>query len=229
MIAQLKGGVGAMRVPLYDLVSNWAYMVMAALAWNLKSWFAMMMHFKADRRKYIAMEFRTFIREMILLPCQDPAGSAHDPADQAGSPRPTGCSTHDGGGSGNAASPLRRVANVPRRHRVGRLPPAASPAGNRKTAKATPHNQNLPPGPYSLILGLGPSGFSPAAPIWAPSSETGRFQAACLPETGHLASDAPHQVATHQDPCRPMAAKEVHNGGPVLRRGGLHTPQQVDP
>ena len=70
VIAQLKGGVGAMRVPLYDLVSNWAYMVMAALAWNLKSWFAMMMHFKADRRKYIAMEFRTFIREMILLPCQ---------------------------------------------------------------------------------------------------------------------------------------------------------------
>ncbi len=70
VIAQLKGGVGAMRVPLYELLSNWAYMVMAALAWNLKSWFAMMMHFKADRRKYIAMEFRTFIREMILLPCQ---------------------------------------------------------------------------------------------------------------------------------------------------------------
>ncbi len=53
-----------------DLVSNWAYMVMAALAWNLKSWFALMMHFKADRKKYVAMEFRTFVREMILLPCQ---------------------------------------------------------------------------------------------------------------------------------------------------------------
>ena len=70
VIAQLKSGVGAMRVPVYDLVSNWAYMVMAALAWNLKSWFAMMMHLKADRRKYAAMEFRRFIREMILLPCQ---------------------------------------------------------------------------------------------------------------------------------------------------------------
>ena len=45
-------------------------MVMAALAWNLKSWLAMMMHLKADRRKYVAMEFRRFIREMILLPCQ---------------------------------------------------------------------------------------------------------------------------------------------------------------
>ena len=70
VIAQLKSGVGAMRVPVYDLVSNWAYMVMAALAWNLKSWFAMMMHLKADRRKYAAMEFPRFIREMILLPCQ---------------------------------------------------------------------------------------------------------------------------------------------------------------
>ena len=40
VIAQLKSGVNAMRVPVYDLESNWAYMVMAALAWNLKSWFA---------------------------------------------------------------------------------------------------------------------------------------------------------------------------------------------
>lgn len=70
VIAQLKSGVNALRVPLYDLVSNWAYMVMAALAWNLKSWLAMMMHLKTDRRKYVAMEFRRFIREMILLPCQ---------------------------------------------------------------------------------------------------------------------------------------------------------------
>ena len=70
VIAQLKSGVNALRLPVHDLVSNWAYMVMAALAWNLKSWFAMMMHFKADRRRFIAMEFRTFIREMILVPCQ---------------------------------------------------------------------------------------------------------------------------------------------------------------
>ena len=70
MVAQLKSGVNALRVPVYDLVSNWAYMVMAALAWNLKNWFAMMMHLKADRRKYVAMEFKRFIREMILLPCQ---------------------------------------------------------------------------------------------------------------------------------------------------------------
>ena len=68
VIEQLKNGVGALRVPLYDLVSNWAYMVIAALAWNLKSWFAMMLHRKADRLDYIAMEFRRFITAVILIP-----------------------------------------------------------------------------------------------------------------------------------------------------------------
>lgn len=68
VIEQLKNGVGALRVPLYDLVSNWAYMVIAALAWNLKSWFAMMLHRKTDRREFIAMEFRRFIHAIILIP-----------------------------------------------------------------------------------------------------------------------------------------------------------------
>ena len=34
LIDQLKHGVGAMGMPVDTLVSNWAYMVMAALAWN---------------------------------------------------------------------------------------------------------------------------------------------------------------------------------------------------
>jgi hypothetical protein len=68
VIGDLKSGIGALRVPLYDLVSNWAYMVIAALAWNLKSWFAMMMHRKDDRRAYIRMEFRRFFHSVILIP-----------------------------------------------------------------------------------------------------------------------------------------------------------------
>jgi len=68
VIEQLKNGVGALRVPLYDLVSNWAYMVIAALAWNLKAWFSMMLHRKADRAEHIAMEFRRFIHTIILIP-----------------------------------------------------------------------------------------------------------------------------------------------------------------
>ena len=38
LIAQLKGGVKALAMPVGDLVSNWAYMVMASLAWSLKAW-----------------------------------------------------------------------------------------------------------------------------------------------------------------------------------------------
>ncbi len=59
-----------MNVPLYDLVSNWAYMVMATLAWNIKSWFAMMMHQQSDRRLYVNMEFRRFVHCIILIPCR---------------------------------------------------------------------------------------------------------------------------------------------------------------
>src|SRR5262249_24108701 len=33
LIAQLKGGVKAVAMPVDSLVSNWAYMVMASLAW----------------------------------------------------------------------------------------------------------------------------------------------------------------------------------------------------
>jgi hypothetical protein len=68
VIEQLKNGVNALHVPLYDLLSNWAYMVIAALAWNIKSWFAMMLHHKADRADYIGMEFRRFTANVICIP-----------------------------------------------------------------------------------------------------------------------------------------------------------------
>ena len=70
VIEQLKNGVGAMRLPVYDLISNWAYMVTAALAWNIKSWFAMMMPQLSDRRRYIGMEFAAFLNQIILIPCR---------------------------------------------------------------------------------------------------------------------------------------------------------------
>ena len=70
VIEQLKNGVNALRVPMYDLISNWAYMVIAALAWNIKSWFALMMHRKNHRRQYIRMDFRTFLSHIILYPCR---------------------------------------------------------------------------------------------------------------------------------------------------------------
>lgn len=68
VIGQLKSGIAALRVPLYDLVSNWAYMLIAALAWNIKAWFALMMHRKQDRHDYVRMEFRRFFYQVVLIP-----------------------------------------------------------------------------------------------------------------------------------------------------------------
>jgi hypothetical protein len=50
IIGQLKSGIAALRVPLYDLLSNWAYMLIAAIAWNIKAWLAMMMDPVAEFR-----------------------------------------------------------------------------------------------------------------------------------------------------------------------------------
>ena len=80
IIGQLKSGVNALRVPLYDLVSNWAYMVIAALAWNIKSWFAMMMHRKTDRRDYIRMEFSRFLTTSSSSPPWSSAAPAASPS-----------------------------------------------------------------------------------------------------------------------------------------------------
>jgi Transposase DDE domain group 1 len=68
VIGQLKSGINALRAPVHDLVSNWAYMVIAALAWNIKAWFAMMLHRKTDRHDYIRMEFRRFFHGVVLIP-----------------------------------------------------------------------------------------------------------------------------------------------------------------
>jgi len=70
VIEQVKNGVNALRMPVDNLLSNWAYMVMAALAWNLKAWFAMMVRSRDRRIELLRMEFRRFQNAMILLPAQ---------------------------------------------------------------------------------------------------------------------------------------------------------------
>lgn len=70
LIAQLKSGVNALHVPVYDLVSNWAYMVIASLAWTLKAWFGLTLPRAADRVDILRMEFKGFLNSVILVPCQ---------------------------------------------------------------------------------------------------------------------------------------------------------------
>jgi len=43
-------------------------MLIAALAWNIKSWHAMMTHRKDDRRAFIRMEFKRFLDTVIRIP-----------------------------------------------------------------------------------------------------------------------------------------------------------------
>ena len=70
VIEQLKNGVHAMRMPVADLVSNWAYMVLAALAWNLKAWYGLLVPARARGAELVRMEFRRFLNTILLIPCQ---------------------------------------------------------------------------------------------------------------------------------------------------------------
>jgi hypothetical protein len=70
LIEQLKNGLNALRMPVGDLESNWAYMVIASMAWTLKAWFALMARRAEDRAKLLVMEFRGFVNGIVRIPCQ---------------------------------------------------------------------------------------------------------------------------------------------------------------
>jgi Transposase DDE domain group 1 len=78
LIDQLKHGVGATPMPVDTLLSNWAYMVMTALAWTLKAWFALRLpetgrwvtRYVAEKRAVLRMEFKAFVNAFICVPVQ---------------------------------------------------------------------------------------------------------------------------------------------------------------
>lgn len=70
IIEQMKNGVRAMRMPSDSLLSNWAYLVMASLAWNLKAWLAITLPESGDAREIRRMEFRRFLNSVMLIPAQ---------------------------------------------------------------------------------------------------------------------------------------------------------------
>lgn len=77
LIDQLQR-VGATRMPVDTLLSNWAYMIMAALAWTLKAWFALRLpetgrwaaRYAADKNAVLRMEFKAFLHAFMLIPVQ---------------------------------------------------------------------------------------------------------------------------------------------------------------
>jgi hypothetical protein len=79
LIEQLKNGVKAMNLPTDTLVSNWAYMVMAGLAWTLKAWWGLMLpeaqgrgreRRRQQKHDVVKMEFRRFVNAVVRLPAQ---------------------------------------------------------------------------------------------------------------------------------------------------------------
>ena len=77
-IEQKKNGVHALRAPLDNLLSNWAYMVITSLAWSLKAWAALLVpvsprwreQHEAEKQKLLRMEFPTFRQAMLNIPAQ---------------------------------------------------------------------------------------------------------------------------------------------------------------
>ncbi len=78
LIDQLKNGVRALNMPVDNLVSNWAYMVMASLAWTLKAWWALQLpeegrwaeKYRSEKQAVLKMEFKTFLSAFMRMPCQ---------------------------------------------------------------------------------------------------------------------------------------------------------------
>ena len=79
LLAQLHGGVRALQAPVNTLESNGAWMVMTALAWTLKAWWALMLpestgrwqqQHRDEKRRVLRMEFKTFVQAFVLIPCQ---------------------------------------------------------------------------------------------------------------------------------------------------------------
>ena len=78
LVDQLKNGVRALHAPVNTLNANWAYMVMASLAWTLKAWMALSLPIcgrwrqkhQAERNRWLTMEFRSFVEQVINVPAQ---------------------------------------------------------------------------------------------------------------------------------------------------------------
>jgi len=77
LIGQLKS-INALRAPLDNLQSNWAYMVMTALGWNLKAWFGLLLPVDgrwkekhlAEKREVMKMQFKRFQTSFIQIATQ---------------------------------------------------------------------------------------------------------------------------------------------------------------
>ena len=78
LIQQQKSGVRSLTAPVDSLLSNWAYMVMASLAWSIKAWTALLLpetgrwkeKRSVEKQTLLRMDFVTFRNVLINMPAQ---------------------------------------------------------------------------------------------------------------------------------------------------------------
>lgn len=78
LIGVQKSEVYSLRCPLDNLYSNWAYMVMTTLSWNLTRWFALLLPEEGrwtekhaeEKHSVLRTNFNTFVQAFMLVPAQ---------------------------------------------------------------------------------------------------------------------------------------------------------------
>jgi hypothetical protein len=68
-IEQLKNGVKALTPSSDTLLSNWALMAIASMAWDLKAWFGLLLPYRQLGLSIVRMEFKRFLNTFIRIPC----------------------------------------------------------------------------------------------------------------------------------------------------------------
>jgi len=70
LIGQLKNAIPVFHAPTNTLEANGAYMIIAALAWNLKVWYGLLLDEPELQQQIQRMGFKQFLERFIHLPCQ---------------------------------------------------------------------------------------------------------------------------------------------------------------
>ena len=70
LIGTLKNSIPVFHAPTNTLEANGAYMIIAALAWNLKLWYGLLLDEPEQQQQIQRMSFKQFLECYIHIPCQ---------------------------------------------------------------------------------------------------------------------------------------------------------------
>ncbi len=70
LIGKFKSSVPIFHAPTNTLEANEAYMIIAALAWNLKVWYGLLLNESELQQQIQRMGFKQFLERVIHIPCQ---------------------------------------------------------------------------------------------------------------------------------------------------------------